>query len=189
MVAVLVAFLVLAPTAPAIAAPTCQDVAEVGSFCLTVEDGRAIVTGPLGINLSVDVPVPVPTEVIVPGPTRTVTLPPPAPATVTRTQTATVTAAPTTVTERATETTRTTVTRTATPTLTSTPMPPVGQERDRPDTMIQQVVRNVGIPLLWIVIGVILALVVQYIMYALGRSDAKHTDEKWLESLLNRKRR
>lgn len=98
--------LVILPT-PARAAPTCD---ETGLTCLEVVDGRAVVTGPAGLNLS----VPVPTQVIetpgptvtvaVPGPTSTVTVTPPARTVTITPSPVTVTAAPTTVTETATVT-------------------------------------------------------------------------------------
>lgn len=186
------AFLVVAVPAPAKAEQTCQEVDEVGLVCLTVENGTATVTGPLGIGLSATAP---PVEVTVPGPERTVTLPPPAPVT--------KTAAPQTVTKTETATETATVTETpapATATVTATPTntpqrsaaptghTSAGQDPGAPDTIVERVVRNVGVPILWIVIGVALAILIQYLMYALGRSDAKHADDRWLEGILNRKR-
>lgn len=187
MAVFMVVFLVLATATPANAEQTCQDVAGVGVLCLTVDGGQVTVTGPLGIDLSAEAPtieVPVP----VPGPTQTVTVPPPAPATVTRTapptraatETATITATPPTVTE--------TSTATRTIARTSPPSPQAGQEQDRPDTIIERVVRNAGVPLLFVILGIALAIGFQYVMYAVGRNDGKHADDKWIESLLNRKR-
>lgn len=206
LAAVLMAvFLVTAIATPANAAPTCQTVVEIGELCLTVDGGRAIVSGPLGIGLSVDVPqttievpVPVPTQIVIPGPTQTVTAPGQAPVTVTRapstvtqTRTATVTAPPTTATSTVTRTPGPTVT--ARPTATTAPSSTnsdssARQGQSQPDTIVQRVVKKVGIPLLWVILGIALAIIAQYLMYVMGRSDAKHADDKFLENILNRKK-
>lgn len=180
-------FLVLTTATPATAADQCQEIPGIGPICLTTGGGHVRVTGPLGIDLSAEVPparveVPVPTEITV-----TVTAPAPAPRTVTRT------AIPSAVTKTVTETqTRTVAASPATvaPTL-ATPPPPhrsAGQETVPSDTIVQQVVRSVGVPLLWVLLGVALAIVGQYVMYAIGRSEAKHAERRFFESILNRKK-
>lgn len=178
MVCSLLVFIGL-PIPAAQAASDCQPL--LGSeICLSVIGGKAVVSGPLGIGLSVDVPeatieVPVPVYIEVPGPTVV------SPVTVTETitRTDTVTQAPETITI--------TETVTATPTG-SAPVRQETTQRDRiateivevpGDTVVETVFKNAAISIGLILLGILVALALMFIMYRIGRAGQEEQERSF----------
>lgn len=172
VVATLVAWMCL-PLHHARAVENCQDIVAVGAICLAVVDGRAVVTGPLGIDISADIPetiVEVPVPVYVEGPA-------PAPITIRETVTVpgpTVTRAPETV------TTTQTVTEVSGTTATVTNFP--RQRATEGDRLVVQTVevpgksgtetifKNATIGIGLILLGGLAVLALMFIMYRIGHA-------------------
>lgn len=183
-------FVVLMAT-PAQAADNCTDT-TLGPVCLSVDNGKASVTGP-GISLNQDVPVPAP--VIVPGPV--VNVPVPGPVVKVPGPTVYVPGPTRVITKVVPGPTRTVEVPGPTQTVTvpgptrmlPCPTPPVTEKTVTVKTPGDTHYIKVSVPqvvafsLLALILGPILVLLVMYIMYRIGRSEGEHSLDDFLRDL------
>lgn len=173
-------------------AAECQEVIGIGQLCLTVEGGQAVVSGPLGIGLSVDVPE---TRIEVPVPGPVVTVPAPAPTTIfiprPTTQTATRTAPGATATVTQTPS-PSTVTTTITPRPTRTTSP--ARQTDDQDAKIvpdaapngpktNTIITNAAIGVGFVLLGIALAIALMFLAYRQGKAGAERSFNAFVQDL------